>query len=60
MTPKEKRKLLVQLIELLVFGGYDITPYVGFELKKFDFEGGVQKVIDDLKKEQKLEEYSEK
>ncbi|QHB40951.1 hypothetical protein HWC99_gp20 [Flavobacterium phage vB_FspS_tant8-1] len=46
----EKRKLLVEMIELMIFCGYDITNHVGRPLSYFDFEK-VQQFIEVLKKE---------
>jgi len=49
MTPLEKRKLLVKMIELMVFTGYDFSDYVGKPLSYFDFD----KVKSAIKKYQK-------
>jgi hypothetical protein len=38
MTPLEKRKLLVKLVELMLYTGYDISDLMGRPLSYFDFE----------------------
>lgn len=48
MKPKEKRKLLVELIEILVANGYDIAPFVGKPLSYFNYDY-IQERIKDLK-----------
>jgi hypothetical protein len=47
LTPTEKKKLLAKMIELMVNMGYEIEPYMGLPLSKFNFEN-VQKQIDKL------------
>lgn len=51
MTTKEKKALLVELIELMLYCGYDISDMVGIPLSKFNFNGGVQSAIESYKKE---------
>ena len=48
LTPTEKKKLLAKMIELMVSMGYEIEPYMGLPLSKFNFEN-VQKQIEKLK-----------
>lgn len=50
MKPKEKRQLLVDLIELHVRYGYDITPFVGRPLSYFDYNK-VKESIKEFKKD---------
>jgi hypothetical protein len=47
LTPTEKKKLVVKMIELMVGMGYDIEPYIGLPLSKFNYEK-VQKQIEKL------------
>ena len=42
LTPTEKKKLLAKMLELMVNMGYEIEPYMGLPLGKFNFEN-VQK-----------------
>lgn len=53
MTPTEKRILLKEFIELLIFCGYDITDLMGRELSYFDFDK-IKARIKDLEIEKKL------
>lgn len=50
LTPTEKRNLLTDLILLKNSCGYDITPFIGYPLTRFDFDK-VQNVINLLAKE---------
>lgn len=46
----EKKKILVQAIELMIFCGYDISDFVGVSLLKFDFDK-LKNFIEKLEKE---------
>ncbi len=50
MTPTQKRKILVELIELKVWLGYDLTPYVGKNLNHFNWEY-MEKYLEELRNE---------
>jgi hypothetical protein len=50
LTPTEKRNLLTDLILLKNACGYDLTPFIGYPLTRFDFDK-VQNVINLLAKE---------
>lgn len=50
LTPTEKKKLLSKMIELMVNMGYEIEPYMGMPLNKFNYEN-VQKQIEKLQKD---------
>ena len=47
LTSIQKKKLLAKMLELMVNMGYDIEPYMGLTLSKFNFDN-VQKQIDKL------------
>lgn len=53
MKPKEKKKYLAKMIELLVQYGHDITPFMGKPLSFFDFEK-VKTKIGSLEKENQI------
>jgi len=38
LTPTEKKKLLAKMLELMVGMGYEIEPYMGLPLSKFNYE----------------------
>ena len=46
MEPREKRLLLVQLIEKYVQSGYDISDLVGRPLSYFNW-GAIQKLVNE-------------
>jgi hypothetical protein len=50
LTPTKKKKLLSKMIELMVHMGYEIEPYMGMPLNKFNYEN-VQKQIEKLQKD---------
>jgi hypothetical protein len=52
MKPKDKKRLLITLIELEVFLGYDISNLVGKQLSQFNWDG-VMNVIELRKQEYK-------
>lgn len=47
LTPKQKKKLLAKMLELMVNMGWNIEPYMGLPLSRFNFEK-VQKQIEQL------------
>ncbi len=47
LTPTEKKKLLAKMLELMINMGYEIEPYMGLPLSKFNFDN-VQKQIEKL------------
>jgi hypothetical protein len=48
LTPTEKKKLLAKMLELMVGMGYEIEPYMGLPLNKFNYDN-VQKQIEKLR-----------
>lgn len=48
LTPTQKKKLLAKMLELMVNMGWNIEPYMGLPLSKFNFDS-VQKRIEQLK-----------
>ena len=48
LTPTEKKRLLAKMLELMVNMGWNIEPYIGLPLSKFNYES-VQKRIEQLK-----------
>ena len=53
MDIKEKKKLIVQLIELKIYCGYDVSDLIFKPSTYFDYDG-VKKVILKYKKEKKI------
>lgn len=51
MKTFEKKEILRQFFELLIFNGYDITDYIGKPLSWYDFDK-VLKRIETLEQEQ--------
>ena len=48
LTPTEKKRLLAKMFELMVNMGWNIEPYMGLPLSRFNFEN-VEKRIEQLK-----------
>ena len=47
LTPKQKKKMLAKMIELMVNMGHNIEPYICLPLSRFNYES-VKKRIEQL------------
>ncbi len=53
MKPKEKKQLLKEMIELMIFCGYDIINVVGKPLSFFNYQF-ISEFIERLKEEKEI------